>query len=345
MKLLYIGEKQVQKKHGWDQINFRNQYLCEALFDTVTYMPYRFSNLVEKLYIGMTRHYKKNVFRALSQGYDYVFVCQSSCGKICRDIKKKYPDIKIITFFHNVESYYAKQFLKVSGIKAIPYYFRAAIFERMAVKYSDYCITLNDRDSILLNNIYGKHADAVIPTSLEDLFKEKLMYTNDKDYIIDYLFVGTAFYPNIEGVQWFIDKVMPFVKGNLTVVGKDMNENLFGNLSDRVAIYGFVDDLSDYYRRARIVISPIFHGGGMKTKTAEALMYGKYIIATKEAFEGYEIDCASMVCCNTKEDFVNAICNIEKSTQTFYKQSRAVFLRQCSYDSSLKIFSKLLKLL
>lgn len=38
------------------------------------------------------------------------------------------------------------------------------------------------------------------------------------------------------------------------------------------------------------MVMPIFSGSGMKVKTAEALMYGKFLIGTKEAFEGYEID-------------------------------------------------------
>jgi len=37
------------------------------------------------------------------------------------------------------------------------------------------------------------------------------------------------------------------------------------------------------------VILPIISGSGMKTKTAEALMYGKSIIGIKEAFEGYKM--------------------------------------------------------
>lgn len=55
-------------------------------------------------------------------------------------------------------------------MRAIPYYLRVLIWEKMAVQYSDYCITLNDRDSTLLHELYGKTADAVMPTSLEDKY-------------------------------------------------------------------------------------------------------------------------------------------------------------------------------
>ena len=343
MKLLYIGEKQDKVVHGWDQVNKRNQVVVEQLFDVVDYLPLEFHTFLGKVYIGITDVFLKKLDMVLLNNYDYIFVCQSTCGRVCKHIKKKYPQIKLITFFHNIEKYYAKQYLNVSGIKALPYYIRASIFEKMAVKYSDYCITLNERDSNLLKDIYGKPADAIMPTSLEDKFQNKDSLTKSSDDLIDYLFVGTAFYPNVEGVQWFINCVMPKVRGKLTVVGKGMRESLFSNLNDRISIYGFVDDLSDYYRRSKCVVSPIFHGGGMKTKTAEALMYGKFILATKEALVGYVVDTDCMKECQSADEFVESIAILEESHQTFYQQSRDIFLQYCSYNSSLGILEKLLR--
>lgn len=343
MRVLFIGGKQEEILHGWDQVNKRNQVVLESVFDVVNYIPFSIQTLGEKVYIGITRDFLSRLDSTMANNqYDYVFVCQSSCGRVCKYIKKRYPGVRIITFFHNVERVYAYQYFKVSGIKAIPYFLRAYYFEKMAVTYSDYCITLNERDSNLLESIYGKTADAIMPTSLEDRFQIRCSLTDKKDEIIDYLFVGTAFYPNIEGVQWFIDNVLPKVKGRFTVVGKDMREDLFSNLNDRVSILGFVEDLSDYYRRARCVVSPIFHGGGMKTKTAEALMYGKYIIATKEALEGYMINNISMRECNNAKDFIEAIKENEKQLKTFYSESREVFIKHLSYSSSVEIFKDMI---
>ena len=41
---------------------------------------------------------------------------------------------------------------------------------------------------------------------------------------------------------------------------------------------------------AALVIAPIFDGSGMKTKVAEALMHGKHVVGTPEAFSGYAAD-------------------------------------------------------
>jgi hypothetical protein len=342
MKLLFIGEKQEKVLHGWDHGNKKNQVILEEIFDVVNYIPLDSHSLKGKVFIGITNSFLKKLDEELSKGYDYVFVCQSTCGRVCKHIKLKYPFIKIITFFHNIERQYAEQYLKVSGIKAIPYFIRAFVFERMAAKYSDYCVVLNDRESNLLNKFYGKYADAVMPLSLEDRFQPKDSVTDKDDVLIDYLFVGTAFYPNIEGVQWFIDNVMPKVSGTFIVVGKDMKESLFSNMNDRVHVYGFVDDLSDFYRRAKTVVSPIFHGGGMKTKTAEALMYGKRVLGTKEALEGYVLDSDSIVECNTAEEFIYSLSSMDNSDKTFYEESRNNFLQYCSYESSKRVLIKML---
>lgn len=342
MKILFIGAHQDKVLHGWDQVNQRNQVVLERVLGNVTYVPLETGTIASKLFIGVTKKYLQTIDLELSKGYDYVFVCQSTCGRVCKFIKRNYPNVKIITFFHNIERHYAGQYLKVSGVKAIPYYIRAYVFEKMAAKYSDYCITLNERDSLLLENFYGLKASAIMPTSLEDKFLPMHEVTTAEDEIIDYLFVGTAFYPNVEGIQWFIDNVMPKVEGNLTIIGKDMRPSIFNNLTDRIKIYGFVDDLSDYYRRAKVIVGPIFHGGGMKTKTAEALMYGKLIIASKESLEGYTLDVDTIQECNTAEEYISALNALSSTNKTYYQESHDNFVRYCSYDASEKILRSML---
>jgi hypothetical protein len=56
------------------------------------------------------------------------------------------------------------------------------------------------------------------------------------------------------------------------------------------------------------VIAPIFDGSGMKTKVAEALMHGKKVVGTPEAFSGYEkVAERAGWCCSSPTEFVTAI--------------------------------------
>jgi hypothetical protein len=93
------------------------------------------------------------------------------------------------------------------------------------------------------------------------------------------------------------------------------------------------------------MISPIFKGSGMKVKTCEALMYGKNIIATQEAFEGYEIEYDKVgALCNTREEFIYALNSYTSARkEKFNKFSREYFLEKYSFKVTLKKFEEILK--
>ena len=89
---------------------------------------------------------------------------------------------------------------------------------------------------------------------------------------------------------------------------------------------------------------PIFYGSGMKVKTAEAMMYGRIILASDEALEGYDVGNVNGIYrCNKAEEYIDVIEKI------FNKQSIVRFqddVRQCfleKYETNKQI--KRLKLL
>ena len=94
--------------------------------------------------------------------------------------------------------------------------------------------------------------------------------------------------PTINGLDWFLKYVLPYIDCKLMVIGREMKKYSSPDITEKVEIIGEVEDLSVYYEMADAIICPIFIGDGMKTKTAEAMMYGKTIFATDEALEGYD---------------------------------------------------------
>ena len=102
-----------------------------------------------------------------------------------------------------------------------------------------------------------------------------------------------------------------------------------------VDVVGTVDDLSHYYYEADVVVLPILYGNGMKVKTAEAMMYGKPILATQEALEGYDIfGIEGIRECNSIEQFVSAIEELRriKKDDVIVSQTRELFLNK--YETS-----------
>ena len=204
--------------------------------------------------------------------------------------------------------------------------------ERKAVKESNKIICLNKRDSELLYNIYGRRADYLLPISFEDILQKKNLPASGltSEITRTLLFVGSFFQPNVEGIDWFLNNVMPKLTGiKLLIVGKGLEKKASEWERENVQVIGTVSDVSRYYMKADAVVLPIFYGDGMKVKTAEALMYGKVIFGTKEALEGYEKEGQPDIHeCNTENEYVESIkkfYEVEKEG-TFSETNRKLFL-------------------
>lgn len=341
MKILYIGPKMTAPKNGGDKIEFRNQNLLDSITnEEIIYISpdFRYTSLFAKfrLSIGLTKE-KKNELRSVISTYkfDIIFVSQSTYGAYVKYLKS-FSSIPVVTFFHNAEINYFISAHKSNKKKfsGLIYIIKVLWCEYLSNRYSDKIITLNERDSQALKKYYGRGADFIWPTTFEDVYDEE----EAKDIVpdIDCLFVGSNFFANTQGLQWFIDSVLPYINGELYIIGNGMDRYIFTNLDNRVHIKGFVNNLAEYYYRAKVIISPIFCGSGMKTKTAEALMYGKIIIGTTEAFEGYIINSECMKLCYSAGDFIDAINKIiASSKEPINKTARNHFTRYYSNDSCL----------
>ncbi|WP_286779272.1 MULTISPECIES: glycosyltransferase [Sphingobacterium] len=339
-KLLYVGEDIARIDCGSDSVNKRNIDILKNIFgDQFILTPLKRGNSVSdklKFYIGgLDSTIERQVLKLLASdtSIQFVFISQSLVGRLAKAIKRKVKrDIVIICFYHNIEKHYAKEFLKTSGLRHYPFYIWASFNESRAVRYSDINIVLNERDGHVLESIYQKRYDLILPAGYRDQFEQSRALTHALEQPI-YLFVGTAFFGNLEGIEWFIENILPNVEGKLIIIGKGMDAYKEKYHHERLEIYGFMEDLSTYYYNASLVIAPIFSGGGMKTKTAEALMYGKTIVGTKEAFEGYVRDDRAMIECN-KDNFLKTLQRLEKSRIfPLNDYSRGIFVNYYSNEA------------
>lgn len=340
MKILYIGSNVKKIASGADAVNKRNELIlsqCRGI-ELYHFFLERKVNIIDKAqgYLGGLTHsdIEPIIKMIIQEKIDVIFISHSLLGKLCYIIKKHFSTIKIITFFHNVEVHYAKEYLRVSGYSRLPFYLLAKYNELYSIKYSDYYLVLNSRDDKLLQETYCVKSHLILPVSYEDKFEESRVVANGTD-IVTLLFVGVDFFPNIEAMRFFIKHVLPFVDAKLIIVGKGMDRYKDEFLSlvedvSKIEVNGFVDDLAEYYYNASAVIAPILSGGGMKTKVAEALMYGKTVLGTREAFQGYIRDGRVMLECNSDLEFIKAITELDHIS-TYNELSRKIYLK--SYDN------------
>ncbi len=362
MKLLYISSKTVNSKtHGGFQGTNRN-YLsfCELLGshnvevldlsselqETFTHRFVKWSNYLRGYWPGVSNKALKKIMKIANEK-DFVFIDSSQYGVIAYYLKKANYKGEIISFFHNVEYNIGVERFKLNPLdfwKAILVYHN----EKLALKYSDKVVALNTRDNNELKRIYNAKATTLIPSSFVDVFEKKESSMNDEIVYTSVpatcLFIGNNWHPTIDGLKWFLVNVIDHVNIKLQIVGNDMDKLKKNFKHPKIEFLGFVPDISTLITKADYMISPIFKGSGMKIKTCEALMYGKNIIATKEAFEGYEIDYEKVgAMCNTKEEFIYVLNNYASvKRDKFNKYSRQYFLESYSFQATLKKFEQLL---
>jgi glycosyltransferase involved in cell wall biosynthesis len=109
------------------------------------------------------------------------------------------------------------------------------------------------------------------------------------------LFVGSyAHRPNQDGMRWFLKHCWPELsrrhpEARLRVVGLGPWADMAPDFPDleRVDYVGTVEDVAAEYLRARVVISPIFDGGGSKIKVIEACAYGRPVVVAPHSARGF----------------------------------------------------------
>jgi len=247
---------------------------------------------------------------AREQGVSRIFLDGSNLGRLAKIAKKHLPEVEVLTFFHNVEARFFLGALRESrNVHALAVLFANFVAERMAVRCSGRRITLSERDSRLLARLYGRAGTDILAMAVEDKLPPDWAEATPAAQEGYALFLGGAFYANQAGIAWFAEKVAPHVDIKTYVIGRGM-EALRDRIerSGKVEVVGAVEQLGDWYLNAHVVIAPIFDGSGMKTKTAEALMFGKKIVGTAEAFSGYEaIAGLAGWLCDSPEQFIAAL--------------------------------------
>lgn len=353
-KVLIVYFDSIQKFNGGMQCSKRNRDSIKAIFGSKNCFEYivtppshrksikdylkRMIDICKGFMGGMSSEVQNDLLRIINEQHiSDIFFDGSLFGSFARKIKGKYPQINIVTFFHNVEKKYFNDHIKVTRDLIHWYIYPCAVHnEKCAIKYSNKIIALNERDNEELQKLYRRAADVLIPISIKsDSHHQNQIIKNENKKA---LFIGSYFFANVEGVMWFSKNVLPFVDIDLTIVGASMDklpQEIHEN--NKIKIYSDVPDLSPFFQDADFMILPIFSGSGMKVKTAESLMHGKFILGTKEALMGYNLTSECAKECNDSDDFINSINNLELKYK-FNLSSYKAFNKYYSFESTLKLF-------
>lgn len=360
-KFLFVTYANQQSYSGGSQCSKRNM---QSLYDimgeqqvktyilqpksgkrNITSMLLRASEIFRRYMGALTTTGLNDILNTISkENVTDLFVDSSLLGIVCREVKKHFPNVRIITFFQNIEYDFMMSCITSSKDYLHCFWIPLAKYnEECACRYSDQTIVLNKNDAKRIYELYARKADAIIPISMEDDYNYiPNMTTTCPQEQKTALFVGSYFFGNIIGIKWFCKEALPHINIHFNIVGAGMN-NIINDISinKQISIYDSVPDLTPFYEQADFVILPIMTGGGMKVKTAEALKYGKYIIGTREALEGYDINKNIATLCTNANSFIEAI-NHYHRPHKFNADSRQLFLHRYSYQASLELFQQII---
>ena len=239
-----------------------------------------------------------------------VWLDSSLLGRLAQSVKRRCASTRVVAYFHNIEFDMQRTRMRQESAWYAIACASDWLNERLSLHYADACMMLTAADSHRADRLYGRRADVISPVSLPDSRPSDGLAcppTVKGPYV---LFVGAVFGPNLEAAHYIADHLAPLFPEGLRalIVGRGFEAHVRELSRMNVEVFGAVDDLAPYYAGASLVLAPVFSGGGMKVKIAEALMHGKRVLASPSAAMGYEasVRSGSTVICEAPGDFIAA---------------------------------------
>lgn len=294
-KVLFVSRDYTAKGDGGSAVAQRNLSFLKALGVEVAELTIgtpslltRLKNVLLRESYGDTGTLRRQLRHHLTKDYDFVFFDGAFYGVYLREFARH--GFKTICFFHNVEAEFYRQ--KYENTRKIQDRVMVGFIthnELCCIQYASYLIALNERDSHKLNEIYHRSADFLLPTSFDDIDESKEVKRLDlPEHFL--LFVGSNFFANREAIDFYAKEIAPSTQLPLIVAGNLSEAYPDKEAHPNIRFVGRVSDLAPYYVQASAVVAPVLSGSGLKTKTVEALRYGKFVIGSPEAFQGVPID-------------------------------------------------------
>lgn len=164
--------------------------------------------------------------------------------------------------------------------------------ERAIWRKFDACCLTSERDERLLRRDLPSTRTAIVPNGADTSFFRPQAAPPEPMTIA--FFGQISYYPNTDGLLFFLREVMPRLKQThprvtLLIIGMSPPEVISAYEGDDVIVTGVVDDIRPYLERASVIIAPLRIGGGTRLKILEAMAMGKPVVSTRIGAEGIDV--------------------------------------------------------
>ncbi len=145
----------------------------------------------------------------------------------------------------------------------------------------------------------------------------------------DIIFIGGFRHPpNVDAMLWFVNEVLPLVREQLSdfrlfIIGSLVTPEIQALAGDDVVVTGFVKDVKPYYERARLSVSPLRYGAGVKGKVNMSMAYGVPVVATGISVEGMSLTPGhDVLVADDPQGFADAVLRLYREPEVWHGLAR-----------------------
>ena len=153
--------------------------------------------------------------------------------------------------------------------------------------------------------------------------------------------------PNIEGVNWLVNKVWPKVReenneAQLVLAGRNMPSNIISNFDLGIEVVGEISSSDEFLNSGGIATVPILSGSGMRVKAIEAMSKGLPVVGTSLGLTGIgAVNNENSMIADSPNDFAVAIIQLLNSEEKANEIAQSGFHHIKKNFSNKIIFSEL----
>ena len=351
LTLFYLRARndEIKKDSVFDKVKTQEFYLTGKSLPT-----YYLSPMAIELPWGIYKYYSAELVKELKEidqekKFDLIFVASPFLANYLKPIKQT-P--KVINLVDDITSWFKQAAKKTKNpLKKIHLKREALLNEKIEAQcypLANKCnlVSEKDRTALIKRGLKSDQVTAITNGVDLDYFKPKDAQLEDA-----IIFSGKMDYPpNQEAVLSFYQNTWPELKKQIPnikwyIVGKDPQAKI-KNLSQndkQIIVTGFVDDIREYFYKAKVVVSPLLSGAGVKNKILEALALGKAIVASPKSMEGISASDGKEVLV-AKDDYVKHIqdlFNNNELREKLEKNSRQFIENNYSWQKTISMYENL----
>ncbi len=205
-----------------------------------------------------------------------------------------------------------------------------------AMSHADLTLVVSPTEKKLLTELVPSVRVDILATIHENMPGSKPF--SERDGI---LFIGGFRHPpNLDAITWYVENVLPIIRKKApqlitTIIGSNAPPSLQKFAANDFVIAGFVEDVTDHYHHAKLSISPLRYGAGVKGKVNLSMQYGVPVVATPVSTEGmYLEDGVNVLVADSAEAFADAVIRLHTDEELWNR------LRQGGLENIERYFSR-----